>query len=171
MPSLRRREAHRRHLLDAPSTSSPWPASSRCGQGAPVLVNTLVNPAARPTPRRADIPNPTRADNTPVQHQRLLEPGPHAIATSTRSDRRSCRPSASAASRPVRPGVENFPAGAAGLLRRGAAQLRHQGSRIALSFTARWATRASSRRGPSRCRSSYSQRVAGRTLVGGVGAG
>jgi hypothetical protein len=52
-------------------------ASSRYKDGAPVLVNTLVNPAAPNNPA-SYIPNPTRAKVTQFNINGFSEPRPHA---------------------------------------------------------------------------------------------
>lgn len=133
-------------------------------QGAPVLVNTVVNPATGAT-----IPNPTRADITQLNINGFSNLGRTPIADSTiligelsyiyvgKVDARKA------------PGVENLPAAQQAFFPASDVRSFTTRNALAASFTASLGYPGIFEGWDLTVPISYSQQIKGRTLVGGVG--
>jgi len=137
-------------------------------QGAPVLVNTLVNPAA-PNAASSYIPNPTRADITQFNINGFSNLGRTAIATSTILIGELSYIRIGSIEARKAPGVENFPAAQQAFFAAGSTPSFATKEAIALSFTASLGYPGIIEGWDLTVPISYSHQVRGRTLVGGVG--
>lgn len=136
--------------------------------GAPVLVNTLVNPAAPNSPS-SYIPNPTRGKVTQFNINGFSNLGRTPIADSTiligelsyihigKLDPRKA------------PGVENFPAAQQAFFPASDVPSFDTKDAVAVSFTASLGYPGVFEGWDLTVPISYSQQIKGRTLVGGVG--
>lgn len=137
-------------------------------EGAPVLVNTLVNPQAPNNPA-SYIPNPTRGNVTQFNINAFSNLGRTPVADSTiligelsyvRIGKLDARKA---------PGVENFPAAQQAFFPASNVASFDTKDAIAVSFTAALGYPGIFEGWDLSVPISYSQQVKGRTLVGGVG--
>jgi hypothetical protein len=137
-------------------------------QGAPVLVNTLVNPAA-PNAASSYIPNPTRADITQFNINAFSNLGRTFVADSTILLGEISYVSIGAIEARKAPGVENLPAANQAFFPASDVGSFNTKNALAVSVTASLGYPGIFEGWDLSVPISYSQQVKGRTLLGGVG--
>jgi hypothetical protein len=135
-------------------------------QGAPVLVNTLVNPAA-PASASSYIPNPTRADITQLNLGAFANIGRTPIAESVQVLGEISAIQISNVSSRQAPGTEAFPAAFG--FKAGNALSFQSDNALAFSGVVILGYPGIFEGWDLSVPISYSQQISGRTLVGGVG--
>jgi hypothetical protein len=135
-------------------------------QGAPVLVNTLVNPAA-PNAASSYIPNPTRADITQLNLGAFANIGRTPIAESVQVLGEISAIQISNVTARQAPGTEAFPAAFG--FKAGNALSFQSDSALAFSGVVILGYPGIFEGWDLSVPISYSQQISGRTLVGGVG--